>query len=90
MTQRIAYVTGGMGGIGTSICQRLAKDGYKALMAGEHRIISGFMNNVQVGMSKVTPDPLVAARYTSKAPPSTATSAASSAVAQPDQAFSPR
>ena len=28
MTQRIAYVTGGMGGIGTSICQRLAKEGY--------------------------------------------------------------
>ena len=28
MTQRVAYVTGGMGGIGTSICQRLAKDGY--------------------------------------------------------------
>jgi acetoacetyl-CoA reductase len=28
MTQRIAYVTGGMGGIGTAICQRLAKDGH--------------------------------------------------------------
>jgi acetoacetyl-CoA reductase len=28
MTQRIAYVTGGMGGIGTSICQRLGKEGY--------------------------------------------------------------
>jgi acetoacetyl-CoA reductase len=27
MAQRIAYVTGGMGGIGTSICQRLAKEG---------------------------------------------------------------
>ena len=27
MAQRIAYVTGGMGGIGTSICQRLHKDG---------------------------------------------------------------
>jgi short-subunit dehydrogenase len=38
----------------------VAKDGYKALMAGEKRIISGFMNNVQVGMSKITPDPLVA------------------------------
>lgn len=28
MTAKIAYVTGGMGGIGTSICQRLAKDGF--------------------------------------------------------------
>ncbi|MDR3396012.1 MAG: 3-ketoacyl-ACP reductase [Pandoraea sp.] len=28
MTQRIAYVTGGMGGIGTSICHRLYKDGF--------------------------------------------------------------
>lgn len=28
MTQRVAYVTGGMGGIGTSICQRLSKDGF--------------------------------------------------------------
>jgi len=29
MAQRIAYVTGGMGGIGTSICQRLSKGGFK-------------------------------------------------------------
>jgi len=27
-TQRIAYVTGGMGGIGTAICRRLCKDGH--------------------------------------------------------------
>jgi len=27
MTKKVAYVTGGMGGIGTAICQRLAKDG---------------------------------------------------------------
>jgi acetoacetyl-CoA reductase len=31
MAQKIAYVTGGMGGIGTSICQRLAKDGLKVI-----------------------------------------------------------
>ena len=31
MTQKVAYVTGGMGGIGTAICQRLAKDGYKVI-----------------------------------------------------------
>jgi acetoacetyl-CoA reductase len=29
MSSKVAYVTGGMGGIGTSICQRLAKDGFK-------------------------------------------------------------
>ena len=28
MSKRIALVTGGIGGIGTSICQQLAKDGY--------------------------------------------------------------
>jgi len=28
MAKRIAYVTGGMGGIGTAICQRLYKDGH--------------------------------------------------------------
>ena len=28
MSEKVAYVTGGMGGIGTSICQRLAKDGF--------------------------------------------------------------
>jgi len=27
-TKRIAYVTGGMGGIGTAICQRLCRDGH--------------------------------------------------------------
>lgn len=31
MSQKIAYVTGGMGGIGTAICQRLHKDGYKVI-----------------------------------------------------------
>ena len=31
MSQKIAYVTGGMGGIGTSICQRLHGDGFKVI-----------------------------------------------------------
>jgi acetoacetyl-CoA reductase len=31
MTKKIAYVTGGMGGIGTSICQRLARDGFRVV-----------------------------------------------------------
>ena len=31
MAKRIAYVTGGMGGIGTAICQRLHKDGFTVI-----------------------------------------------------------
>ncbi len=31
MAQKIAYVTGGMGGIGTALCQRLAKEGHKVI-----------------------------------------------------------
>ena len=31
MSQKIAYVTGGMGGIGTAICQRLHQDGFKVI-----------------------------------------------------------
>lgn len=31
MSQKVAYVTGGMGGIGTVICQRLHKDGFKVI-----------------------------------------------------------
>ena len=47
----------------------VAKEGYKALMAGESRHIAGFMNNVQVGMSKVMPDGLVAAQVHSQSAP---------------------
>ena len=31
MSKKVAYVTGGMGGIGTAICQRLAKDGFTVI-----------------------------------------------------------
>ncbi len=31
MAQRVAYVTGGMGGIGTAICQRLHQEGFKVI-----------------------------------------------------------
>ncbi len=31
MTRRLAYVTGGMGGIGTAICQRLHKEGHTVI-----------------------------------------------------------
>ena len=31
MSKKVAYVTGGMGGIGTAICQRLAKEGFTVI-----------------------------------------------------------
>jgi acetoacetyl-CoA reductase len=31
MTQRVALVTGAMGGLGTAICQELAKAGHKVV-----------------------------------------------------------
>ena len=31
MTKKVAYVTGGMGGIGTAICQRLHKSGFTVI-----------------------------------------------------------
>jgi acetoacetyl-CoA reductase len=31
MADKVAYVTGGMGGIGTAICQRLHKEGFKVI-----------------------------------------------------------
>lgn len=31
MSQKVAYVTGGMGGIGTAICQRLSKEGFTVI-----------------------------------------------------------
>ena len=31
MSQKVAYVTGGRGGIGTAICQRLHKEGFKVI-----------------------------------------------------------
>ena len=31
MNQKVAYVTGGMGGIGTAICQRLSKEGFTVI-----------------------------------------------------------
>ncbi|RZA01990.1 MAG: SDR family oxidoreductase [Sphingobacteriaceae bacterium] len=38
----------------------VAKDGYDALMAGTDMVISGFKNKVQVAMSNITPDNMVA------------------------------
>jgi uncharacterized protein len=37
-----------------------AKDGYDALMKGDDMVVSGFKNKVQVAMSNITPDSMVA------------------------------
>jgi len=39
---------------------QVAKDGYKALMAGDDRVISGMKNKVQVGAANLMPDSRVA------------------------------
>jgi uncharacterized protein len=38
----------------------VAKDGYKALMKGDDKIVSGLKNKVQIAMSNITPDTMVA------------------------------
>lgn len=48
----------------------VAKDGYEALMAGKDKVVSGFMNKVQVAVSNVIPDSLVAANLHQQAKPS--------------------
>lgn len=35
---------------------KVAKDGYEALMAGDDKVISGFKNKLQVGMTNLMPD----------------------------------
>jgi len=38
----------------------VAKDGYDALMSGKDKVISGLKNKLQMGLSNVTPDTMVA------------------------------
>jgi len=47
---------------GLSDPAKVAADGYKALMAGDDKVVSGFKNKVMVGMSHVMPDSVVAAQ----------------------------
>jgi short-subunit dehydrogenase len=49
----------------------VAKDGYDALMKGEDKIISGFMNKVEVGMSNLMPESAVAAKVHKQQAPET-------------------
>ncbi|MEP6683839.1 MAG: SDR family oxidoreductase [Parafilimonas sp.] len=39
---------------------KVAKDGFDALMNGDDKVVSGFKNKMQVGMSNVIPDSMVA------------------------------
>jgi len=48
---------------------QVAKDGYEALMAGQDKIISGFMNKAQAVLGHLLPDSAVAALMHSQAKP---------------------
>ena len=48
----------------------VAEDGYRALMEGDDMVVSGFKNKVQVAMSNVTPDSLLADQMKKKQAPS--------------------
>ncbi len=39
---------------------QVAKDGYESLLAGKDKIVSGWKNKIQVAVSNVLPDPVVA------------------------------
>jgi uncharacterized protein len=41
---------------------KVAKDGYEAMMNGKDMVISGFKNKMQVAMSDILPDEMVADR----------------------------
>jgi short-subunit dehydrogenase len=45
---------------GLSDAEKVAKDGYKALMSGDDKVISGLKNKMMVGMSNVMPESAVA------------------------------
>ncbi|MXV16725.1 SDR family NAD(P)-dependent oxidoreductase [Hufsiella ginkgonis] len=47
----------------------VAKDGYEALMSGTDKVISGMKNKVQIGMSNLTPDSMVADQMYKKQEP---------------------
>jgi short-subunit dehydrogenase len=48
----------------------VAKDGYQALMDGDDMVISGFKNKMQVAMSNLTPDSMLADQMKKKQEPS--------------------
>ena len=50
--------------------KKVAKDGYKALMKGDDKIVSGLKNKAMVGASHVMPDPMVAENMRKQQEPS--------------------
>jgi short-subunit dehydrogenase len=48
---------------------KVAKDGYEALMRGDHMVISGFKNKMNVAMSNMLPDDVVAENMHKKQAP---------------------
>ena len=51
---------------------KVAKDGFDAMMTGEDRVVSGFMNKVQAAMTNILPDETLAEMHSGMAKPGTA------------------
>ena len=68
-TSGTALVTGATNGIGYELAKLFAQDGCNALMADDDKVISGFMNKVQAGISNVTSDTMNTANLYRKAKP---------------------
>lgn len=51
--------------------KKVAKDGYEALMSGDDMVVSGMMNKINVAMSNVLPDSVVAAQMNKQQQPVT-------------------
>ena len=49
---------------------KVAQDGYDALMKGDDMIVSGFKNKINVGMSNMTPDHMIADKMKKQQAPS--------------------
>jgi short-subunit dehydrogenase len=48
---------------------KVAKDGYDAMMAGKSGIVSGFMNKLEVAMTNILPDTMLAEMHRGQAEP---------------------
>lgn len=47
----------------------VARDGFEALMAGKDKVISGYKNKIQIGMSNLMPDSMVAGQVSDQQKP---------------------